>query len=280
MLPKGQTMSGTADHHAVQESLLSSLNGKAQLSSMVWIVLFCILMLLSVVTNTVYVMAVLTSKKKLTPTHVLLCSFFFINLIDYCLLIFEFSLGPDSYYPFSDESCSFYQFVLQGNHLLCTGILLLLVYQAYSCASHPDHSYPLPHLLFHMSILLLTITTICIPSILYSKVENFSNTTRYCTMDLSSLSGREGEDTGREHALTAIFLLILKSVLTYWLPLALIIVPILRMAKMDKALADKQLTITITIAVTVSFVVFHLPYSSVVFARYAVCIFIQFIVKF
>lgn len=276
MLPKGQTMLETADDQALQENLLSSQHGKAQLSSMVWIVIFCILMLLSIVTNTVYVIAVLTSKKKLTPIHVLLFSFFLINLVDYCLLIFEFYLGPNSNYQFSDASCSFYQFVLQGNPLLCTGTLLLLVYQAYSVASQPNHYYSFPRLLLQFSIILLTTTLLCIPSIIFSKVETFSdtisNTTSHCTMDLSSLSGREGEDLGSEKAITSIFLLTLKSVLPYWLPLALIIIPVLRMAKTDKVVVEKQLTVTIAIAVAVSFVVFHLPYSSVVFVRHLMSI--------
>lgn len=243
---------------------------------MVWIVLFCMLMLLSIVTNTVYVVAVLTSKKKLTPIHVLLFAFFLINLLDYCLLIFEFYLGPHSHYQFSDASCSFYQFALQGNPLLCTGTLLLLVYQAYSVASQQDHFYSFPHLILQFSIILLTTTLLCIPSFIFSRVDTFpntiSNSTSYCIIDLSSMPGRDIEGVGSAKPITAIFLLILKSVLPFWLPLALIIIPVLRMAKTDKVVVEKQLTVTIALAVAVSFVVFHLPYSSLVFVRHVMSI--------
>jgi len=235
---------------------------------MVWVVLFCILMLLSVVTNTVYVIAVLKNKKKISLIHVLLSSFFLINLVDYSLLVFEFYLGPDNNYPFSDASCAFYQFVVQGNPLLCTGTLLLLVYQAYTAASQPHHSFSLPYLLFQFSIVLITTSFLCSPAIIYSKVHTYSNTSHHCTINLVALSGGEEGGSEPENVLTGLYLLILKSVLPYWLPLAMISIPILRMIKMDKIMLDKQLTVTMTIAVTVSFMVFNLPYCSVVFARH------------
>ena len=139
------TMPAMSEHPAVlnmtrsQDRILYSHIGHAQLSSLIWIVLFWILMLLSMVTNTVYVTTVFTCKRKLTTSHLLLCFFFLINLVDYGLLIFEFSLGPGSQYPYSDGSCSFYQFLLQGSPLLSSGTLLLLVYQAYSSLSQPHH---------------------------------------------------------------------------------------------------------------------------------------------
>eukprot|EP00092_Neocalanus_flemingeri_P032638 GFUD01035501.1.p1 GENE.GFUD01035501.1~~GFUD01035501.1.p1 ORF type:complete len:336 (+),score=100.17 GFUD01035501.1:36-1043(+) len=245
--------------HVLESKNVSPPQGS---SSTVWLVLFFLVIFLSVVVNTVYV-ATLLCRRNLTLTHLILCFFFFINLVDYGLLMFEFSLSPSNQYPYSDGSCSFYQFLLHGIPLLSSGTLVLLVYQAYSSSSCPPHSSPF----LKLSILLITMTILSIPSILYSRLAVYPSTARYCVMDLSSLSDWAGMDTGRQHAVTAIFFLIYKSVLTYWLPLTLVIFPILRMVKMVNTMADNQLTISLTIAVTISFLVFNLPLATIVLVR-------------
>lgn len=261
-------MTGSEEDPSLQESL-SSQHGKAQLSSMVWIILFCLLMLISVVTNTVYVVSILTSKKKLSPTHVLLSSFFLINVVDYILLLLEFYLGPDSQHPVSASACAFYQFVVQGNPLLCTGAILLLVYHAYTSASQPDPTYSVSHFIPQFLFVIISTIILCIPSVLYSKVQSYSNTSHHCAVDLSSLSGDKGDPSS---VVTSLYLLIFHSVLPYWLPMAMISVPIIRMIKMDKIMVDKQLEVTMAITVAISFVVFHLPYFSMAFARHVLSI--------
>lgn len=262
-------MSGTEEEQYLQESLLSSQHSKAQLSSMVWIILFCLLMFISFVTNTLYVVSILTSKKKLSPIHMLLSSFFLVNLVDYILLIVEFYLGPDSHHPVSDSTCAFYQFLVQGTPLFCTGAILLLVYQVYTSASQPDPTYSVSHFIIQFLFVLISTLFLCIPSVLYSKVQSYSNTSYHCDVDLSSFSGDE-EDLS--DVVTSLYLLIFKSVLPYWLPVTMISVPIIRMIKMDKIMVDKQLEVTMAITVAISFVVFHLPYFSTVFARHVLSI--------
>eukprot|EP00092_Neocalanus_flemingeri_P104695 GFUD01134135.1.p1 GENE.GFUD01134135.1~~GFUD01134135.1.p1 ORF type:complete len:336 (-),score=95.44 GFUD01134135.1:211-1218(-) len=245
--------------HVLESKNVSPPQGS---SSTVWLVLFFLVISLSMVVNTVYV-ATLVCRRNLTLTHLILCFFFLINLVDYGLLVFEFSLGTSNQYQYSDGSCSFYQFLLQGSPLLSSGTLLLLVYQAYCSSSCHPHSSPF----LKLSILLITMTILSIPSILYSRLAVYPSTARYCVMDLSSLASWAGMDTGRQHAVNAIFFLIYKSVLTYWLPLALVIFPILRMVKMVNTMADNQLTINLTFAVTISFLVFNLPLATIVLVR-------------
>jgi len=264
--PSPRTMPGLLDFNLTQLKFESANNSSGERSSTVWLVLFFLVIFLSVVANSVYV-ATLLCRRNLTLTHLILCFFFIINLVDYSLLIFEFSLGPGSQYPYSDGSCSFYQFLLQGSPLLSSGTLLLLVYQAFLSSFHTPHSSRLTHLFLLLSLLLITLTILSIPSILYSGLAVYPSTARYCVMDLSSLSSWAGMETGRQHAVTAIFFLIYKSVLTYWLPLTLVIFPILKMVKMVNTMADKQYTITLTMAVTVSFLVFNLPLTTIVSVR-------------
>jgi len=273
LLPAGQTMSEAVTGNTLQGDLVSSEQGKAQLSSTVWIILFFILMLLSVVTNTIYVISIIKSKKDISPIHVLLCSFFLINLVDYVLLIFEFYQGPDSNYHFSHHACAAYQFIVQGNPLLYIGVILLLVYQTYMTATQPDtQTRTLSHLLFQFLFVVISTLLLCIPSTLYSKVTPSTNTSNHCTMDLSSIYGGNEDTSDVDNALTGIFLLIFKAVLPYWLPLAMISVPVIRMIRMDKILADKQLDVSMAVTVTLSFVVFHLPYFSAVFTRHLLTI--------
>ena len=271
MLPGGHTMSEAVAGNPLQRDLVSSEQDKAQLSSTVWIILFFILMLLSVVTNTIYVVGIFKSKKNISPIHVLLCSFFLINLVDYALLIFEFYHGPDSNYHFSHCACAFYQFIEQGNPLLYIGVILLLVYQTYMTATHPaTETRTLTNLFLQFLFVIISSLFLSIPPTLYSKVTTSSNTSSHCTLDLSS----SDEDTSdADKALTAVFLLIFKSVLPYWLPLAMISVPIIRIIRMDKILADKQLDVSMAVTVTLSFVVFHLPYYSAVFTRFVTSLF-------
>ena len=238
-------------------------------------------MLLSVVTNTIYVISIIRSKKNISPIHVLLCSFFLINLVDYVLLIFEFYHSPDSNYHFSHHACTAYQFILQGNPLLYIGVILLLVYQTYITATQPDtQTRTLSHLFFQFLFVIISTLFLCIPSTLYSKVTPSSNTSNHCTMDLSSISGIDENISDVNNALTGIFFLVFKAVLPYWLPLAMISVPIIRMIRMDKILADKQLDVSMAVTVTLSFVVFHLPYFSAVFTRFVISRFLHYLQYF
>jgi len=261
MLPPEATMSEIAVSTSLQESPLSS-SGQAQLSSMVWIVLFCVLMVLSIFTNTLYVIAVFTSNRTSTILHTLLCTFFLINLLDYCLLLFEFSLGPVASYPFSDASCAFYQFVLLASPQLCAGTLLLLIHHAYSAATDSVRRQSLASLSLQILVVVMFTTLVCLPSAMYSKVEVRTNTT-HCTVDLSNVSDSNPSEMFTEGVLTEVYILITKSMIPYWIPLAFAVFPVWKLLKADKTVPEKHIILTIAIAVAISFYVFHLPHAAV-----------------
>jgi len=261
MLPPEATMSEIAVSTSLQESPLSS-SGQAQLSSMVWIVLFCVLMVLSIFTNTLYVIAVFTSNRTSTILHTLLCTFFLINLLDYCLLLFEFSLGPVASYPFSDASCAFYQFVLLASPQLCAGTLLLLIHHAYSAATDSVRRQSLASLSLQILVVVIFTTLVCLPSAMYSKVEVRTNTT-HCTVDLSNVSDSNPSEMFTEGVLTEVYILITKSMIPYWIPLAFAVFPVWKLLKADKTAPEKHIILTIAIAVAISFYVFHLPHAAV-----------------
>merc|ERR1711872_446952 len=202
--------------------------------------------------NTVYI-ATLLCRRNLTIVHLTLVFFFLINLVDYSLLIFEFYVDPASKYPYDEWSCVFYQSALQTFSLLQSGAMVLLVYQVFLSslgASLPKHSLVI---LFIVSQFLLAL-----PSLLYSRLVTYPDSSQFCVMDLSSLALMSGSGTGSQYTLNAVFFLMYKSVLTYWLPLLLVIYPLVRMVKLVNSNADNEFTVTITFAVTI----LYIPVSS------------------
>merc|ERR1719317_1315420 len=67
-----------------------------------------------------------------------------------------------------------------------------------------------------------------------------------------------GSAAGRDDTLNAVFFLIYKSLLTYWLPLLLVLYPLIKLVKMVNTVTDTEYTVTITFAVTIS----NIPASS------------------
>jgi len=275
MLPQlsgaAKLMPGT-DYNLTQQAVESEHGSAHQASSsVVWLVLFFIVIFLSILGNTVY-MASLLCRRSLTLTHFIISFFFLINLIEYGLIIFEFSLDLGSQFSHSEVSCKFYQVLLQGSPLLNAGAVILLVFHAYLTSYNGHH--PPTHILMRIFIALFIIAGILlsIPSILFSKIAFNTSQAPMCVMDFSSLDILTGMDEGRQDTVSAIFFLFYKSVLTYWLPFALVILPIIKMLKMVDTLADKQFTISLTLGVSISFLVFNLPLASIVLARQLITI--------
>ena len=48
-------------------------------------------------------------KKRTNPIYILLLSFFALNVFDYSLLSFEFSMGVEQTFGYSEEACIIYQ---------------------------------------------------------------------------------------------------------------------------------------------------------------------------
>lgn len=91
-----------------------SVQEQEKMSGLVWILLFSILIGLSLITNSLYIVAVAANPRKRTVPHILVCLFFLVNLVDYGLLIFEFTLGLSHQYPYSESSCHLYEYLLEA----------------------------------------------------------------------------------------------------------------------------------------------------------------------
>jgi hypothetical protein len=56
---------------------------------------------------------------------------FAINIVDFSLLIFEFNLGIEHQYPYSQTSCTIYQAIVKGNPIIqASAIVVMLLYTA------------------------------------------------------------------------------------------------------------------------------------------------------
>ena len=246
-------------HHTYQTPPQSSVG---ESSSLIWLVLFSTVIVLSLFVNTIFFAAVV-STRKMSKIHLFLFLFFIINLLEYSLLIFEFSLGTGNHYPYSDGSCSVYQMLLQGNPLLSAGALILLVYHAYSATFLSQ-----PRLILLLSLIIFTQLLLSIPSFLYSGLAVYPSGARYCVMDLGGVSSWAGMPMERQQMATALYYLMYKPILTYWLPICLLTAPLVKMGKLVNTTMDDQFNITLTITITISYGVFHLPRATTMFVRY------------
>ena len=215
---------------------------------MVWIILFSLLIIISVLSNSLYI---LYNIRRRCVTHTILSVFFFLNLLDYVLLIIEFSSEHPGQFSHSEAWCSLYQLLLQTAPLLTSVTIVFLIYQAWG----------LPSLSRTPALLTLIISTttillwLLVPSVLFSEIAVYPSTARYCVVDLSGLAS--------QNVITAVYFMLYKSVLSYWLHVLLIVLPLVKMLKLVNTDADKNLKISLSVAVGVSFIIFNFPLAAV-----------------
>ena len=83
----------------------------SNLGGWIWVVLFGTVMVFSVITNGYLCLCVCQSKKKHNLVYFCLILIFLVNVADYGLLAFDFSLGLEHQYPHNQKACSVYQTV-------------------------------------------------------------------------------------------------------------------------------------------------------------------------
>ena len=228
-------------------------------SSMVWLVLFSILIILSVITNTAHTVSILARRQFSLP-HLVLATFFLVNLVDYTLLISEFSVSEEHQYPYSQAACTAQQTVQHVTPLL-TGTAVIIYSQVTLSPRHTDTARPVRLVISLVLAALLLI--LLLPSIFFSEIAVYPSTATYCVIDLSGLANKMGLDVNTQHIVTALYFILYKSVLAYWIPLLLIAFPLVKLMKMVNTDADKNLKISLSVAVGVSFLIFNLPLASV-----------------
>jgi len=237
-----------------------SANSSDSDSNMVWIILFSLIIFISILSNSLYI---LSNLRRRCLTHTLLAIFFLINLLDYVLLILEFSFDQKGQFLYSEGFCSLYQFLVQTSPLLTAVTMVYLIYQAWglNCLSSRSSL---------STVIISTVTLILVmlmPSIFFSEIAVYPSTASYCVIDLSGLANKVGLDINTQHVVTALYFILYKSVLTYWTPVVLIAIPLVKLTKMINTEADKNLKISLSVAVGVSFIIFNLPLACVTVVR-------------
>jgi len=227
-------------------------------SSLVWVILFSMLILASVTLNTVFILSVILSRQ-CSPTHLLIIAFFLINLLDYALLLFEFSLGPTLRFVYSEGSCSFYQLLIQAAPLLTAATFILLILSTLPTAA-PRPSTVLRRLMVGVLVSLL----LSLPSLAFSGLAVYPSGARHCVLDLGGVGAEMGLPTKDLQLPTAIYYLVLRALLPFWVPILLL--PVLWKRLKNKAGSSPIISLPLTVAI--SHVIFLAPLALVLTARY------------
>ena len=87
-----------------------SVEETSSVGGWVWIVMFGFVMSLSLAANLVLTLGVASNRRtRSEPVYLLLLTMFLVNVADYSLLSFEFSLGVEHVFPYSEPACAAYQ---------------------------------------------------------------------------------------------------------------------------------------------------------------------------
>merc|ERR1711953_69207 len=239
-------------------------------SSMVWIILFSLLILLSIITNTAHLVSSL-ARRQFTLPQLVLASFFLLNLLDYGLLVFEFSLTEENHFPYSEHACAVYQLLHHCSALLTATALLTfsrLTMRGPEQLLQPNKTHNLRRISLALTVAVLLLLLL-LPSVLFSEIAVYPSTARYCVIDLSGLASRIGLDINSQHVLTAVYFMLYKSVLPYWVPLALTVLPVVKMMKKINFSDDKYFSQSLNLTIVTSFFVFNLPLALLELTRHA-----------
>merc|ERR1711953_1221648 len=239
-------------------------------SSMVWIILFSLLILLSIITNTAHLVSSL-ARRQFTLPQLVLASFFLLNLLDYGLLVFEFSLTEENHFPYSEHACAVYQLLHHCSALLTATALLTfsrLTMRGPEQLLQPNKTHNLRRISLALAVAVLLLLLL-LPSVLFSEIAVYPSTARYCVIDLSGLASRIGLDINSQHVLTAVYFMLYKSFLSYWLPVALTVLPVVKMMKKINFSDDKYFSQSLNLTIVTSFFVFNLPLALLELTRHA-----------
>ena len=134
MIPLDKQHTGMSPSTAFNLTQLKfeSANSSESESNMVWIILFSLLIFISVLSNSLYI---LYNIRRRCVTHTILSVFFHLNLLDYVLLIIEFSSEHSGQFSHSEAWCPLYQLLLQTAPLLTSVTIVFLIYQAWGLPS-------------------------------------------------------------------------------------------------------------------------------------------------
>lgn len=226
------------------------------LGGWVWVVLFGLVMTLSILANLALVTSVLQSKKKQNVIYALLIVLFGVNIIDYGLLIFEFSLGLEHEYPHGQKACMIYQTISKGNPIVQAAVVLTLVLSAGSIYVK-GQNFKLPIFVVGLVGGLAVLSgLLALPTANFAKIVDVEGK-KYCEIEVN---GGQKE--------ISIYYLVYSAILSYWLPLLLSITPLIRLAKVSNS--EKYPEVAVVLATASSFFLFYSLHGCIVLARHSI----------
>lgn len=234
------------------------------LGGWVWVVLFGMVMAFSIMANVMLCCLVLPNKRKHNVVYAFLLALFGLNLVDYGLLIFDFSLGLDHQYPHQEGACQVYQAVSKGNPIIQAVIIVLMVFYAafhYNASSSNSCSrYDVVAFLgLSLAALMVLYGLLALPTVTFAKIVGDTDGKRYCEIDLDFTPNKQRD--------ISLYYLVYSSILSYWLPLLVCVPPMIRLAKLTNN--DKYPEVTVVLATASSFFIFYLLYASIVLVRHS-----------
>lgn len=232
------------------------------LGGWIWVVLFGVVMAASVAANGYLCVCVCQSKKKQNLVYFLLILVFLVNLADYGLMVFDFSLGVEHQYPHGQIACSVYQTVSKVNPVIQASIMLILA--TYASKHYNNQGTPEGggrELSIKMASAIIAMILIFLYGVLAIAPANFATIVtiegqRYCEIITS----------GNHQTNISIFYLTYSAVLCFWLPLMLCFAPMIRLAKTNRP--DKYPEVSVVLATVTSFFVFYFLHGCVVLIRH------------
>ena len=109
----------------------------AELGGGIWIILFGMVIIISLAANLLLSVLVVRNRKKHNLVYLMHLLIFAINVVDFSLLTFEFNLGIEHQYPYSQTSCTIYQSIVKGNPIIqASAIVVMLLYTAKVYSTH------------------------------------------------------------------------------------------------------------------------------------------------
>ncbi len=200
----------------------------------VWIVLFGFVIALSILANLLFTWSVLTNKNKHNVVYMVLLLMFAINLVDYGLLAFDFSLGLDHVYPHGQMACALYQSVIKSNPVVQAAAILVLVHYAAATYINNNNNGLASNLATsrprcgrgradNFAMFGLIMGTLCLIGILVSIPTAYlaaivtvrDRRGQFCEVDASTITG----DLNSQQRVISAYYLLYSSILPYWLPL-------------------------------------------------------------
>jgi len=149
--------------------------------------------------------------------------------------------------------------VIQAAPLLTAATFILLILSSLPTAA-PRPSTVLRRLLVGVLVALL----LSLPSLAFSGLAVYPSGARHCVLDLGGVGAEIGLPTKDLQLPTAVYYLVLRAVLPFWMPMLLL--PVLWKRLKNKAGSSPIISLPLTVAI--SHVIFLAPLALVLTARY------------